>query len=67
MAKIKPTPSDYPKVSHAYGKLPTVVHRDYGQEVQTWGKFASVSAAINHLVYKASKAASEPAEEVDQC
>jgi len=118
--KISPTPCDYPDPSGSYGKMPTVVYRDYGNGTQTWqvhgeriadercsgfegqvealgvtyligrylgegnisyihdsygtllhswGKFGSISSAINHLVLKASKAVSEPqpepAEEVE--
>ena len=45
------------------------IHDSYGTLLHSWGKFASVSSAINHLVLKASKAVSEPqpepAEELD--
>ena len=34
--KIRPTPSDYPDPSGDYGKMPTVVYRDYGNGIQTW-------------------------------
>ena len=34
--KIRPTPSDYPEPSGSYGKMPTVVFRDYGNSIRTW-------------------------------
>lgn len=34
--KISPTPCDYPDPSGSYGKMPTVVYRDYGNSIRTW-------------------------------